>query len=122
MNRRAFLASAGSLAAFRYQLVGGVKKGASDRIRLGPMKVEVSRLAQGSGTNGVGGSSNQTRRLGLEGLADLYHAAYDQGVTFWDSADQYGTHPHLKEALQRVPREKVAVLTKTHASTERQMR
>jgi len=86
------------------------------------MKVEVSRLAQGSGTNGVGGSSNQTRKLGLKGLADLYHAAYDQGVTFWDSADQYGTHPHLKDALKRVPREKVQVLTKTHASTEKEMR
>jgi predicted aldo/keto reductase-like oxidoreductase len=86
------------------------------------MKVEVSRLAQGSGTNGVGGSSNQTRKLGLKGLADLYQAAYDNGVTLWDSADQYGTHPHLKEALKRVPREKIAVLTKTHASTEAEMK
>ena len=86
------------------------------------MKVEVSRLAQGSGTNGVGGSSNQTRKLGLKGLADLMQAAYDQGITFWDCADQYGTHPHVKEALKRVPREKVAILTKTHASTEKEAR
>ena len=86
------------------------------------MKVEVSRMAQGSGTNGVGGSSNQTRKLGLKGLADLMQAAYDQGITLWDSADQYGTHPHLKEALKRVPREKVALLTKTHASTEKEAR
>jgi predicted aldo/keto reductase-like oxidoreductase len=44
------------------------------------------------------------------------------GVTFWDSADQYGTHPHLKEALKRVPREKVVILSKTHASTEDEMK
>jgi aryl-alcohol dehydrogenase-like predicted oxidoreductase len=101
---------------------GTTQKLASDRIKLGPMKVEVSRLAQGSGTDGSGGSSNQTRKLGLRGLADLFDAGYDNGVTLWDSADQYGTHPHVKEALKRVPREKVAILSKTHASTEKEMR
>jgi aryl-alcohol dehydrogenase-like predicted oxidoreductase len=101
---------------------GATQKLASDRIKLGPMKVEVSRLAQGSGTDGSGGSSNQTRKLGLRGLADLFDAGYDNGVTLWDSADQYGTHPHVKEALKRVPREKVAILSKTHASTEKEMR
>ena len=129
MNRRdLFLrgaAAAGALALdrFPYPLFAGTtQKHASDRVKLGPMKVEVSRLAQGSGTNGVGGSSNQTRKLGLKGLADLYRSAFDQGVTLWDCADQYGTHPHIKEALKSVPREKVAILTKTHASTEKQMR
>jgi len=76
----------------------------------------------GTGTNGVGGSSNQTRRLGLEGLANLLRAGYEQGVTFWDSADQYGTHRYLREALKGVPREKVTILTKTHASTAQEMR
>lgn len=122
-NRRDFLRRAAAGAAvFPGHLFAGAKKTAADRISLGPMKVEVSRLAQGSGTNGVGGSSNQTRKLGFRGLADLFHASYDQGITFWDSADQYGTHPHIREALKRVPREKVAILTKTHSSTEREMR
>jgi aryl-alcohol dehydrogenase-like predicted oxidoreductase len=84
--------------------------------------VELSRLAMGTGTDGVGGSSNQTRKLGMAGLANLFDAAYDQGVTFWDSADQYGTHPHVKEALKRVKRERVTILSKTHASTEKEMR
>jgi aryl-alcohol dehydrogenase-like predicted oxidoreductase len=127
MNRRDFfLRGAAGMAAFQnfpYHLFAGTtRKLASDRIKLGPMKVEVSRLAQGSGTNGVGGSSNQTRKLGLKGLADLFDAAYDNGITFWDSADQYGTHPHVKEALKRVPREKVTILSKTHASTEKEMK
>jgi aryl-alcohol dehydrogenase-like predicted oxidoreductase len=129
MNRRDFFlrsaAAAGAVAfdTFPYPLYANpAKKSAADRVKLGPMRVEVSRLAQGSGTNGVGGSSNQTRKLGMNGLADLFHAGYDQGVTFWDSADQYGTHPHVREALKRVPREKVAILSKTHASTEKEMK
>jgi predicted aldo/keto reductase-like oxidoreductase len=52
----------------------------------------------------------------------MFKAAYDQGVTFWDSADQYGSHPHLRAALKGVKREKVTILTKTHASTEAEMR
>jgi len=130
MNRRHFLLSgaaltgAAALSRFPYPLFAGTaKKLASDRVRLGPMKVEVSRLAMGTGTNGSGGSSNQTRKLGLQGVADLLQAAYDQGVTFWESADQYGSHPHLREALKRgIPREKITILTKTHASTEKEMR
>ncbi|MBM3813511.1 MAG: aldo/keto reductase [Acidimicrobiia bacterium] len=126
MNRRRFLsASAGvtGMAAFPHHLFAGTKKLASDRIKLGPMKVELSRLAMGTGTNGSGGSSNQTKQLGLGGMADLFKAAYDQGVNFWDSADQYGSHPHLKAALNAgIPREKVVILSKTHANTEKEMR
>ena len=130
MNRRDFFlrsaAAAGAAVALdtfpHHVFASTAKKSATDRVKLGPMHVELSRLAMGTGTNGVGGSSNQTRKLGLGGLADLFKAAYDQGITFWDSADQYGTHPHLKEALKSVPRDKVTILSKTHASTEKEMR
>ncbi|MCW5981326.1 MAG: aldo/keto reductase [Bryobacteraceae bacterium] len=124
MNRRGFLKTSSaafgavSLNSFPYHLFAGTRKQATDRIKLGPRHVELSRLAMGTGTNGGGGSSNQTKQLGVRGMADLFKAAYDQGVTFWDAADQYGTHPHLKAALGLVPREKVTILTKTHASTE----
>jgi aryl-alcohol dehydrogenase-like predicted oxidoreductase len=76
----------------------------------------------GTGTDGWGGSSNQTRKLGMNGLVELLRTGYDNGVTFFDSADQYGTHPCLREALKRIPRDKVAVLTKTHASTYHEAR
>ena len=129
INRREFFlrtaatAGAAAFANFPYHLfAGATQKLASDRIKLGPMKVEVSRLAQGSGTDGSGGSSNQTRKLGLRGLADLFDAGYDNGVTLWDSADQYGTHLHMKAALKEVPRDKVAIMTKTHSSTAKEMR
>ena len=83
INRREFFlrsaatAGAAAFANFPYHLYAGTtQKKASDRIKLGPMKVEVSRLAQGSGTDGVGGSSNQTRKLGMNGLANLFDAEY----------------------------------------------
>lgn len=128
MKRREFLRSTAtaagtvSLHAFPYHLFAGTKKHVSDKIKLGPRGVELSRLAMGTGTNGSGGSSNQTKKLGVQGMADLFRAAFDQGVNFWDSADQYGTHPHLKAALKGIPREKVVILSKTHASTEKEMR
>ena len=122
MKRREFFrtgAGAVSLSAFPHHLFAATtKKQASDRVKLGPMKVELSRLAMGTGTNGSGGSSNQTKKLGVQGIADMFRAGYDMGITFWDSADQYGSHPHLRAALKGVPRDKVTILTKTHASTE----
>jgi aryl-alcohol dehydrogenase-like predicted oxidoreductase len=130
MNRRGFLRTGGIAASgivalnnFPHHLfAAGTKKTGTDRLFLGPQKVPVTRLAMGTGTNGSGGSSNQTKKLGVKGMAEMFKAAYDQGLTFWDSADQYGSHPHLREALKFVPREKVTILTKTHASTEAEMK
>ncbi|MGC4048461.1 MAG: aldo/keto reductase [Paludibaculum sp.] len=126
MKRRTFLttgAGAVSLNAFPYHLLAGTtQKLASDVVTLGPRKIKLSRLAMGTGTNGAGGSSNQTKKLGLEGVANMMRAAVDNGINFWDSADQYGTHAHLKEALKKTPREKVVIMSKTHASTEAEMK
>jgi aryl-alcohol dehydrogenase-like predicted oxidoreductase len=102
--------------------LGGKKKYASDIVTLGKTGLKVSRLAMGTGTYGFGHRSDQTDKLGIKGLADLLHAAYDEGINFWDSADQYGTHPHLREALKHVPREKVIILTKTKATTVDEMK
>lgn len=98
------------------------KKYANDVVALGQTGIRLSRLAMGTGTRGGRKSSNQTRQLGLDGLADLYWFGYDEGVRLWDSADSYGSHPHLNKALTRVKREKVVILTKTRASTAEEMR
>jgi len=122
---KASMLTAGALALnpFQYHLYASeTKKYATDRITLGNTGIEMSRLAMGTGTHGVNRQSNQTRKLGVKGVGELLHAAYDEGINFWDSADQYGTHPHLKEALKYVPREKVVILTKTHATTEQEMK
>lgn len=128
MNRRNFVISASAAAGmialrpFDLDAKSGKKiKKMSDRIQLGNTGIEVSRMAMGTGTNGWAKSSNQTRQLGIPGLAGLLQAGFDMGVNFWDTADQYGSHPHVKEALKKVPREKVVILSKTHATTEKEM-
>jgi aryl-alcohol dehydrogenase-like predicted oxidoreductase len=124
MKRRYFLRSAVmgtgllGMGAFPYTMYAGDrKKFAHDRVFLGNTGIEVSRMAMGTGTNGWEGSSNQTRKLGIKGLADLLRAAYDEGITFIDSADQYGTHLHIRDALKKIPREDLVILTKTTSRT-----
>ncbi len=90
------------------------KFSASDTVTLGRTGIQTSRLAIGTGTVGVGHHSHQTA-LGFKGLSDLLLNGYDHGLRFFDSADSYGSHPHVAEALKHVSRDKVTVLTKTWA-------
>ena len=130
MHRREFLRrtaatiGAAGLSAFPHHLFALEQaKHATDTVTLGATGLTVTRLAMGTGSNGYGGTSAQTRQLGIDGLANLLRLGYDNGVTFWDTADQYGSHPHLRRALQGgIPRDKVTILTKTHASTAMEMR
>jgi 1-deoxyxylulose-5-phosphate synthase len=86
---------------------------AQDEVVLGKTGIRTSRLAMGTGTIGFGGASNQTR-LGTSPLTRLLLDGYnDNGLRFFDSADSYGSHPYVAEALKHIPRDKVVVLTKT---------
>ena len=122
MKRRKFIkqgiAGAALLSAFPYDLLAGPEKlYASDRVNLGNTGITMSRMAMGTGTSGFGGSSNQTRKLGIKGVSDLLRAGFDEGINFWDTADQYGSHRHVSEALKKTEREKVVILTKTNSKT-----
>src|SRR5580704_15697010 len=125
MHRREFLIrSAGGLGAAwlsRKDLLAALaaqpllsKFSASDTVTLGSTGIKTSRLAMGTGTVGSGHHSHQTA-LGVKGLSDLLLNGYDHGLRFFDAADSYGSHPHVAEALKRVPRDKVTVLSKTWA-------
>ena len=123
LDRRSFLCATGGAAVAtalggRAALWGAQPLRANDIVYLGPDKVKLSRLAMGTGT--VGGGLQ--RKLGVEGLADYLQFGTDQGIIYWDTADAYKTHPHVKEALKRVPREKVAIMTKTRARTAEEMK
>jgi aryl-alcohol dehydrogenase-like predicted oxidoreductase len=97
------------------------KFGASDTVTLGRTGIKTSRLAMGTGTVGTGHHSHQTD-LGVKGLSELLLNGYDQGLRFFDSADAYGSHPHVAEALKHVPRDKVTVLTKTWSRDPKEAR
>ncbi len=90
------------------------KFSAADTVTLGKTGIQTSRLAMGTGTVGSGHHSHQTA-LGIQGLSDLLRNGYDHGLRFFDTADSYGSHAHVAEALKHVPRDKVTVLTKTWA-------
>ncbi len=124
INRREFMGRSLALgAAATLPLHAGCAESntpirrATDVIELGPAKIKVSRMAVGTGTYGAGHSSNQVRSLGVDGVADMFCAAYDKGIILWDTADAYGTHEAVKAALKKVPRDKVTILTKTDAWT-----
>jgi len=97
------------------------KFSANDTVTLGRTGIQTSRLAMGTGTVGSGHHSHQTA-LGVEGLSRLLLNGYDNGLRFFDTADSYGSHPHVAEALKHVDRSKVTVLTKSWARTAPEMR
>jgi len=94
---------------------------ATETVVLGQTGIHTSRLAMGTGTVGTGHHSHQTA-LGIQGLADLLLQGYDHGLRFFDSADSYGSHPHVAQALKSVPRDKITLLTKSWAREPDAMR
>jgi aryl-alcohol dehydrogenase-like predicted oxidoreductase len=119
MNRRKFISSATAgfgAACFSPRAIAELivldaphRLQATDTITLGKTGISTSRLAMGTGTVGFGGSSNQTR---TGNLTRLLRAGYDRGLTFFDTADSYGSHPEVAEAISKIPREKVVIMTK----------
>src|SRR3954447_16059832 len=120
MNRRKFIAGAAAGLGAAYLGPNGMaavvdaparagKAEAQDSVVLGKTGIRTSRLAMGTGTVGAGGSSNQTR---AGGLPRLLRNGYDRGLIFFDTADSYGSHPEVAEAVSQLPRDKVVIMTK----------
>ena len=82
-----------------------------DMVDLGKTGLRVSRLAMGMGTDGWNHQSNQTR-IGLEKFKLMVQAGFDRGIRFLDTADTYGSHIFVKEAIKMLPREQLTVMTK----------
>ncbi len=117
-NRRIFLQKGVAGLAGLAAISSGLKASGSvspvstiDKVKLGNTGLTVSRVALGTGSGGWKKASNQTR-LGMTKFVELSEYAYDKGIQFFDTADMYGSHPYVNEALKVVPREKVSILTK----------
>ncbi len=109
----AWLSSTTSLASVLAFETPARKFNAHDEVTLGKTGIRTSRLAMGTGTVGFGGASNQTR-LGMSPFSRLLVNGYhENGLTFFDTADSYGSHPYVASALKQLPRDKVVVMTKT---------
>lgn len=91
-----------------------------NRIRLGGTRLEVSRLCFGTepfaikkGPDGAKSQGDLTPEKGGGVLRD----ALALGVNFWDTSDDYGTHPHVRVGLGLVDREDVVIADKSNALT-----
>jgi aryl-alcohol dehydrogenase-like predicted oxidoreductase len=88
--------------------------------RLGDTGLTVSRLCYGTEPftfkKGPDGAKTQGDVPPPEGGRRLAEA-YRLGVNFWDTSDDYGTHPHVAEGLRLVPRREVVVADKSNAHT-----
>ncbi|MFA5868568.1 MAG: aldo/keto reductase [Candidatus Bathyarchaeia archaeon] len=87
-------------------------------VNLGGLKV--SRLCYGTepfnfkkGPDDKMAQGDKTPAQGGEILAE----ASRLGVYMWDTSDDYGTHPHVREALKLVKRSTVVVADKSNAAT-----
>jgi 1-deoxyxylulose-5-phosphate synthase len=83
----------------------------TDRVTLGKTGIKASRLAQGTGYNGYNRSSAHTR-AGKESFDRLVRHSLDQGISFMDMADLYGSHPFVKDVLKGLRRENYTLLSK----------
>jgi 1-deoxyxylulose-5-phosphate synthase len=140
LNRRKFIGSAIGLAG----LAGGIGCGnsgsteaaappgpppgappppfkATDTVRLGKSGISASLVGIGTGSSGWGHASNQTR-AGQERFTRMMRHSLDHGITFFDLADQYGSHPFFKVAMEGVPRDRYIIQTKTNSRTAERAR
>ena len=122
ITRRQFLQSTAALA-------GGVllsscasqttarktKRTAVDQVALGKTGLKLSRL--GIGTGSKGGSIQ--RALGQAEFTRLIRYAYDQGITYIDTAQNYRTHEMVREAIKGLPREKLFIQSKMPGRPEK---
>lgn len=126
-TRRAFLGQSaraatalGALALPIPAWAGAKVRRAQDRVALGRSGITVSRLAQGTGAFDARKASKPP--LDTAGVAALLEAGVEQGLDFWDLADAYGTHPAAREALERVRRDRVVLMTKSWSRDAASMR
>lgn len=77
---------------------------------LGGTGLQVSRLCFGTLTMGP----LQRNLSPADGAALLQHG-FRQGINFFDTAQIYGTYPHLRTFLKQVPRQEVVLMTKSYA-------
>jgi hypothetical protein len=110
-SRRDFLrtAAAAALAPMVPAAAAPAKRSATDWVTLGDSGVKVTRLAFGTGTFG----GRVQRELGQPEFTRLVRHAYDRGIRFFETADNYDQmHEMLAAALKGIPRDSYRLMTK----------
>ncbi len=79
-----------------------------ERLEYGQTGLEISRLCLGAG-------HLKNACASYEEGGKLLRAAFDCGITFWDTAEGYGSQPHVGAGLDGMDRSQVVIQTKTTA-------
>jgi predicted aldo/keto reductase-like oxidoreductase len=120
ISRRQFIARTAAIAGglalspLMAGAAGTVRKTAADQVTLGKTGLKLSRLGIGCGSN----SGNVQRALGHDDFNRLIRYAYDQGITYLDTAQSYQTHEWIREAIKGLPREKLFIQSKMPGNPE----
>ena len=96
-------------------------KSPTDKVSLGGSGIKISLVGIGTGSGGWAGMSNQTR-LGQEEFTRQIRYAFDNGINFFDLADQYGSHPFFTKAMTGIKRDKYVIQTKTTSRKAKEAR
>jgi aryl-alcohol dehydrogenase-like predicted oxidoreductase len=96
-------------------------KSPTDKVSLGKSGIKVSLVGIGTGSGGWAGQSNQTR-LGQKEFTRQLRYAFDNGINFFDLADQYGSHPFFTKAMNGVARDKYVIQTKSTSRKAQKVR
>lgn len=116
ISRREFLAGATAAMgaatlvgppAFAAVAAPKIKRG-TDLVTLGKSGIKSTVLGIGTGTRG----GSEQRALGEAGFVRLAREAFDRGIRYIDTADNYRMHPFVRAALKELPRDKIFVQTK----------
>jgi aryl-alcohol dehydrogenase-like predicted oxidoreductase len=110
-TRRDFLRTTAGVvtgAALGAHSAVAANRSATDWVTLGNSGVDVTRLAMGTGGNG----GRMQREMGQEAFTKVVRHAWDRGIRFFESADAYGTHKMVAEALKGYPRDEYRLMTK----------
>jgi hypothetical protein len=87
------------------------RKSATDLVHVGNSGVRVTRLAFGTGTHG----GHLLREMGQENVTRLIRYAYERGVRFFETSEDYGgglMPQMLGTALKGLPRDSYRLMTK----------
>lgn len=118
MNRRKFL-TALSLGTAHVMLSNPLYASASrftsldpmQKVKLGNSGLETTMIGFGTGVFGTNRSSELTRQDHTKSIDALLHG-YDRGIRMLDTADAYGTHGLVGEAMKKMNRHEITLISK----------
>jgi len=88
------------------------------RCKLGKTGIETSILGMGTGMTG----GQPYIEMGESAFVELMHTAFEQGVRYIDTAQNYRTHMYVRRALRGWNREEFYLLTKTPSPSEERVK